>query len=294
MLDTSLADAARQQLKLSDLVVANFSPETLPEIILWQAAEKYALQLGQDFPVTLAKMYYALPVDCSFQKPTDVFMYIDPAGGGADEIGYGISAAVGPYVHLLDVGGIKGGLTDENGEKLARVIARAGVGRIKVESNMGHGLFEINLRAVLAKHGLAHVGVTGEYSTGQKERRIIDSLVSPMQRHRVIVHQQVFESDIEYGKQHSQDNRTQYSFWYQLANITTDRNSLPHDDRLEAAAGAVREHKAMLAVDENKAAEQRALAAVQQFLADPMGYGNTDQRARAGTRRVVHGRRAKR
>lgn len=294
MLDTSLADAARQQLKLSDLVVSNFSPDAMPEIILWQAAEKYAVQLGNDFPVTMAKMYYALPVDCSFQKPTDIFMYIDPAGGGSDEIGYGISTAVGPYVHLLDVGGIKGGLTDENGERLAKVIARSHVTRVKVESNMGHGLFEINLRAVLAKHGLGHVGVTGEYSTGQKERRIIDSLVSPMQRHRVIVHQQVFDSDVEYGKQHSQDARTQYSLWYQLANITTDRNSLPHDDRLEAAAGAVREHKLSLVLDEHKAAEQRAIAAVQEFLSDPMGYGNKDQRARAGTRRVVQGRRAKR
>lgn len=293
MLDTSLADAARQQLRLSDLVVANFAPDVLPEIVLWQAAEKYQVPLGPDFPVAFTKLYYALPVECGFAKPTDVFMYIDPAGGGSDEVGYGITTALGPYVHVLDVGGIKGGLTDENGEKLAKVITRSGVTRIKVESNMGHGLFEISLRAVLAKHGLAHVGVVGEYSTGQKERRIIDSLVAPMQRHRVVIHKQVFDSDVEYGKQHSQEARTQYSLWYQLANITTDRNSLPHDDRLESMAGAVREFKNMLALDEHKAAEARAKAELQQFLDDPMGYGTSDKRARAGTRRVVQGRRAR-
>lgn len=293
MLDTSLADAARQQLRLSDLVVANFAPDMLPEIVVWQAAEKYQVPLGNDFPVPFTKMYYTLPVECVFSKPTDVFMYIDPAGGGSDEVGYGITTALGPYVHVLDVGGIKGGLTDENGERLAKVIARSGVTRIKVESNMGHGLFEISLRAVLAKHGLSHVGVVGEYSTGQKERRIIDSLVSPMQRHRVVIHKQVFDSDIEYGKQHSQEARTQYSLWYQLANITTDRNSLPHDDRLESMAGAVREFKNMLALDEHKAAEARAKAATQQFLDDPMGYGTSHKCARAGTRRVVQGRRAR-
>ena len=293
MLDTSLVDAQRQQLRLSDLIVANFDSEMLPEIIVHQSAPKYLVDLPQDFPVPLSRMYYPVSVECSYQKPTDIRMFIDPAGGGADEIGYGIATALGPYVHVLDVGGIKGGLTDENGERLCKVIARSHVTFIRVESNMGHGLFEINLRAVLAKHGLSHVTVAGEYSTGQKERRIIDSLVSAMQRHRVIIHRQVFESDIEYGKQHSQEARAQYSMFYQLANITTDRNSLPHDDRLESMAGAVREFKELLVLDEHKAAEARVIAAVQQFMADPMGYGLKDQRTRAGTRRIVHGRRGR-
>ena len=293
MLDTSLVDAARQQLRLSDLLVANFDHEMLPEIIVYQAAPKYVVELPNDFPVPLTKMYHPIPVDCQFQKPTDIRMYIDPAGGGADEIGYGIATALGPYIHVLDVGGIKGGLTDENGEKLAKIIARSAVSYIKVESNMGHGLFEINLRAVLAKHGLSNVAVIGEYSTGQKERRIIDSLVSPMQRHRVILHKQVFDSDYEYGKQHSQEARTQYSMFYQLANITTDRNSLPHDDRLEAMAGAVREFKELLALDEHKAAADRQKALQQDFIADPMGYGKKHQRNVAGTRCIVHGRRGR-
>lgn len=293
MLDTSLVDAARQQLKLSDLLVANFDSEMLPEIIVYQSAPKYLVELPREFPVPLTKMYYPVDVECQYRKPDDVRMYIDPAGGGADEIGYGIATALGPYIHVLDVGGIKGGLTDENGERLSKIIARSHVTFIKVESNMGHGLFEINLRAVLAKHGLGHVPVIGEYSTGQKERRIIDSLVSPMQRHRIVLHKQVFDSDIEYGKQHSQEARTQYSVFYQLSNITTDRNSLPHDDRLEAMAGAVREFKELLALDEHKAAQDRVKAQVQEFMSDPMGYGLHDQRNRAGTRRIVQGRRGR-
>ena len=290
MLDTSLVDAMRQQLRLSDLIVANFSPELLPEIIGWQAAAKYEVELGPDFPVTLAKMYYAAPTDSHFVKPKDVFMYIDPAGGGADEIGFGVSCALGPYVHVLDVGGLRGGLTDANAAELCDVIRRNKVERIKVESNMGHGLFEINLRAILnATEDLKHLStcVTGEYSTGQKEKRIIDSLVSPMQRHRVIVHQRVFESDRKYARQHSNDARTGFSLWYQLANITTDRGSLPHDDRLEAMAGAVREFKHVLDQDAHKAAEKRQEALHHEFLSDPMGYGNASTRHGSGTRRVI-------
>lgn len=290
MLDTSLVDALRQQLRLSDLIVANFSPELLPEVVAWQAAAKYEVELGPDFPVPLAKMYYAAPTESHFVAPKDVFMYIDPAGGGADEIGIGVACALGPYIHVLDVAGLKGGLNEANEAEICNIVRRNKVTRIKVESNMGHGLFEINLRAVFnATKDLQHMAqaISGEYSTGQKEKRIIDSLVSPMQRHRVIVHQRVFESDRKYGKQHSIEARSGYSLWFQLANITTDRGSLPHDDRLEAMAGAVREFKHVLDQDAHKAAEKRQEALHQEFLRDPMGYGNASSKYGAGTRRVV-------
>ena len=293
MLDTSLVDAQRQQLRLSDLLVANFDHDALPEIIVYQSAPKYLVDLPNDFPVTLAKMYHPVPVDCTFRKPDMVGMFIDPAGGGADEIGYGVATALGPYIHVLDCGGIKGGLTEENGKVLAEIIAEFKVTDVLCESNMGLGLFEINLRAILEKHGLSHVGVRGEYSTGQKEKRIIDSLVSSMQRHRIVVHKRVFESDLRWGKQHSQADRQQYSVFYQIANITTDRQSLPHDDRIEGFAGAVRMFKGVLLEDETKAAKARALSEVKEYLADPMGYGVSSKDRTSGIRRVVHGRRAR-
>lgn len=293
MLDTSLVDAMRQQLKLSDLVVANFDSDRVPEIIVHQAALKYQVELPADFPVPLTKMYEAVPVDCAFVKPNLVRAYIDPAGGGADELSGACSAAVGPYIHVFDIIGMRGGLSGDNPEKLCEWLAANHVNDVVVESNMGHGLFEINLRAELAKRGLGHIGVSGEYSTGQKERRIIDSLVSPMQRHRVIVHRKVFQSDSLWCKQYSAEQRAQYSLWYQLQNITTDRNSLPHDDRLEAVAGAVRLWKGVLALDEDKAAEQRKLQEMRSFMDNPMGYSEKKERDLAGARRVAHGRRAR-
>lgn len=295
MLDTSLVDAQRQQLSLSNLVVANFSTELLPEVIGWQAAKHLEVPLGMEFPVPMAKMYYAPPVECSFAKPLEVVAYIDPAGGGTDEIGVGVATALGPYIHLLDVAGLSGGLTSANARELCDIFRRNRVSRIIVESNMGHGLFEINLRAILnACEDLKHLSnaVIGEYSKGQKEKRIIDSLVSPMQRHRVVVHQQVFESDVRYGKFYGQEVRNLYSLWYQMANITTDRDSLPHDDRLEAAAGAIRQFKHVLTQDEHKAAAARVKAALQEFLDNPMGYADSStHRVQAGTRSLLDRRR---
>jgi len=81
--------------------------------------------------------------------------------------------------------------------------------------------------------------------------------------------------------------------FYQLNNITTDRNSLPHDDRIEGLAGAVRHFKGVLLEDEHKAAEKRQIADLKKFLDDPMGYGNSGKQKVAGTRSVVHGRRVR-
>lgn len=308
MLDTSLADAARQQLKLSDFLVANFDSDRVPEVLVYQAAPKYAAQLPVSFPVPMTTMYNPVPVDCAFVVPGMRMMYIDPAGGGADEMAFGISTAVGPYIHVLDVGGLKGGLSGKNPGLLCDLIRKHEVTVVQVESNMGHGLFEINLRAELEKRATGYtdretgevfppdpffkgVGVIGEYSTNQKERRIIDSMVSAAQRHRIILHRQVFESDELYGRQHSADKRNLYSVFQQISSITTDRNSLAHDDRIEALAGCVRYWKGVLALDENKAAEARKMADARNFMANPMGYANQNVRVPKGTRGKIATRR---
>lgn len=293
MLDTSLIDALRQQLKLSDLLVANFDPDRVPEIVVYQAAPKYLVDLGRDFPIPQTKMYYPVPVDCQFVKPPLVRAYLDPAGGGADELACACSASVGPYVHVLSLIALRGGLSGENPRQLIEWLLKHGVQDITVESNMGHGTFEILLRGELERLNAGHIGVKGEYSTGQKERRIIGHLVSPMQRHRVIMHKDVFDQDALLLKGYSAEQRAQYSLWHQLANITTDRNSLPHDDRIEVVAGAVGLWKGVLADDETRAAEKRQQAAAKEFLQNPMGYMNSRQDRAHGARALAQARRAR-
>lgn len=294
MLDTSLVDEARQQLRLSDFLVANFDPDLVPEVLAYQAVDRQLVQLPVNFPVPLTRMYHPVTSpDVRLVRIGQRMMFIDPAGGGSDEIGYATSGTVGPYIHVLDVGGLKGGLTDENAQRICDIIKRDGVSFVRVESNMGHGLFEKTLYAELCKRGLGHVGVQGEYSTGQKERRIIDSLVSAAQRHRIILHKQVFESDIEYGKQHAHDKRNNYSLFYQISSITTERNSLVQDDRVEALAGAVRHWKEVLLLDEHKAAEARRQSEAREFMANPLGHAQVAPRAK-GTRSFINARRSRR
>src|SRR5699024_7102814 len=150
MLDTSLADELRQQLKPADFLIADFEADMIPEVLVWRASRENEVVLPPQFPLTGVKLHHpeknvqTVWVDL----PKERLMYIDPAGGGADEIGYAVSTALGPYIHVLDVGGIHGGLTDKNGLEILRIVQELGVTFVKVESNMGHGLFEANLRGV--------------------------------------------------------------------------------------------------------------------------------------------------
>lgn len=312
MLDTSLADAERQQLRLSDLMIANFDPDLVPEIMAYQTGDRNRVQLPEDFAVPMTVMFHPIvPDKVQYVKPGERMMFIDPAGGGKDEIGYGVSTTVGPYIHVLDNGGLKGGLTDANCATLCDLILDMRVTLVRVETNMGHGLFEKSLMSELSKRATGYVcqqtskvylpepffksvGVVSEYSTGQKERRIIDSLVSAMQRHRVVIHRRVLESDVKYGKQHGAEKRNLYSMFHQMSSITTDRNSLVQDDRLEALAGCVRHWKDVLLQDEHKAAQARAQAASAEFMKNPMGYDEPSGPTARGTRKQVHNRRARR
>lgn len=278
MLNTRLSDEARRQLKLSDLVIANFGRESIPETVGYQATPKYQVQLPRDFPLPLAKLYYAVPSEEHFVKPKDILMVLDPSSDhGSDETGYAIGTAVGAHIHVFDCGGILGGLSEKGAQRIVELCREYDVTRIIVESNMGHGLYEINLRAILEKASLpVSQAVSGNYSTGQKERRIIESLVSAMQRHKVVLHEQVINTDIECNKKHPLETRVQYSLFHQMSNITTDRNCLVHDDRLDALAMLVRSFKGVLATDTDKAVQRRKEEELQEFLSNPMGYIDTN------------------
>lgn len=276
MLDTSLADAVRQQLKLSDFVVANFAHDSVPERVSYSSSAQFQYPLPVDFAVQQVKMYTAAPSAAQYVPVPRPKVFCDPAGGGSDELTMFATAAVGPYIHVLSFLSVRGGIEGDNGKNAQAIVdwvREWHPTNIRCESNMGHGTFEANLRSLLyANPDLMDVGVDGEYSTGQKERRIINRLVSSMQRHRIILHPRVFEDDVKCSKGLSIEKRVQYSLFYQIHNITTDRGSLPHDDRVEGLAGAVALHSAAIGVDENKAQEERVKKAAQEYLNNPMGY----------------------
>lgn len=83
LLDTSLADMANQQLRLEDLIVADFDQNTVPEVIHWRSNPDNKVELPDTFPLPRVSMYHGVVTRNTewVALPTALRqMYIDPAG----------------------------------------------------------------------------------------------------------------------------------------------------------------------------------------------------------------------
>lgn len=277
MLNTALSDAARQQLKLRDLILADYSHEQVPESVFWSAEPRFRVEMPSDFCVNQPELYRPAGQSDHFVPLKAITMYVDPAGGGGDEVAFAIGGAIGPYIHLVAWGGWKGGVSDSNLDKMVDLCKRFGVKSVLIEKNMGAGtvtkLVQNHFNGLddSGRKRLEGVGVDERSAVGQKERRIIDTIRPVMQKHRLIVHRTALEMDQELLQQYPQANRDVRSGFHQMHNITTDRGALAKDDRLDALEGLIRELVGFLVIDEDKEKAARAAARAAEFIKDPLG-----------------------
>lgn len=230
MLDTTLSDAERYPLKLTDLVVMDVDREAAPIRIMWSSGPEYVVQDIPAVGFTGDRLYRPMYVAKDVEEYTGVVMSIDPSGRGGDETGYAVTKLLRGMVFLRRAGGIKGGYDDAALEQIAHIARTEKVKTILVESNFGDGMFVKLLEPVLRR--IYPCVVEEVRSTGQKERRIIDTLEPVMNQHRLVVDSAVLKAD--------QKEDPQFQLFHQLTRITRDRGALRHDDRLDALAMAVK------------------------------------------------------
>lgn len=279
MLDTSLADEIRMQLKLKDLIVGEFTHERVPEQISWAADERFKLKFeAHKFAILKPDLYLPASMDGGWQPLQQMTMFVDPAGNGGDELSYAVGGVLGPYIHVVSIGGWKGGFAEDNLEKCVCLAEELGVKIIYVEKNMGAGavgqLFRNWMNKIDEKTGKKRctgIGVEDRQKNGQKEKRIVDTLRPVMQRHRLIFHRRALDDDFKLLAQYPADQRNIRSVFHQIHNITTDRGSLQKDDRIDALEGLVRELTPALLRDDEAATRSREKSALMEFLTNPMG-----------------------
>ena len=270
MLDTTLSDALRTRIKLSDIPIIGLGSENAPETILWAAEPR--LEYKERTPNLMTeKLYYAASSSDVFVPYSTKVMQIDPAGSGGDEVAFCVGGAVNSYVHVFSTGGFKGGMTEENINRILDIAVQYEVDLIRVEANMGHGVVTALIQAQMQKRGIK-IGTQDFYPKGQKERRIIDTISPLTRRHKLIVHAQCIQDDWAYCEQHPSERRMQFSLMRQLADITYDRNSLAHDDRADCVQALCEFLVALLAKDDEKEAELREEAKIKEWLKNPMQY----------------------
>jgi len=318
MLDTTLSDALRTKIKLSDMVVLGVGSENAPESVQWSCdPSKGYKELNP--AISSFRMYWGAGASEKYVPYEHKVMCIDPAGDGGDELAYAAGAATNSYIYLLSVGGYKGGLSEQNMNRIIAKMVQLDIKDLQIEKNMGHGAVTNLFKAQLDKlrlwcsisstdesflsflamvqltpqtlaMKLSGFGVNDYHVTGQKEKRIIDTISPVTRRHKLVVSAEAIAEDWEMCQQHTQDKRVFYSAFYQLGNITYDRQSLVKDDRADAVQAVVERLQGFLAKDEHKVAVEREQAAMGEWMRNPMGYNDSQYRqATRGRPRIGSG-----
>ena len=237
MLDTSLSDAQRYPLKLSDLVIMRLDKEQAPEKIIWAGTPEYAYK---DLPcVGFGGDRFYMPMGTSgeFMNYQGSVMSIDPSGRGADETAYAIVKMLNSQLFVVAAGGLPGGYDEDTLKALAVMAKEHSVNEVIVESNFGDGMFTALLQPILSK--IHKVTITEVRHSIQKEKRILDVLEPVMNRHKLIVDEQIIHDDYNSTKHLPPEKALKYQLFYQMSRLTRDKGSLAHDDRLDVLAMAV-------------------------------------------------------
>ncbi len=161
---------------------------------------------------------------------------------------YGIVRYSHGMLFLVDVGGYKDGFAEPTLRGIAGAIARHKVNYWVAEKNYGGGMFDQLLTPIV--RSLCKAAQDTEWkawSTGAKEWRILDTLEPVIQNHRLVVDRRVVEKDLIL-----QQDKGSYSLIQQMTRMARMKGCLPHDDRLEAVAGAVRYWMERMARDTEK------------------------------------------
>lgn len=245
MLNTSLADADRYPLRCSDMIAYACDPERAPVKFSWSSDPANERRDLQCVGLTGDRFYRPAWTDTTFHSYEGCVLAIDPSGRGKDETGYAVVRQLGGMLYLVASGGLKGGYTGDNLEKLANLAKRHKAKAVLVESNFGDGMFSELLKPVLGR--IFPCTIEETRATGQKELRIIDTIEPVLAGHRLVVDPSVISSDLA-----SIAEGVEYSLFYQLTRITRDRGSLSHDDRLDALAMAIAYFTASMARDVDK------------------------------------------
>jgi len=256
MLDTSISDANKYPLSLSDLVVMSLNPKTAPEKVIWASSPELKHEELPCVGLHSDAFYRPMQIQGDWMEYQGSVLAIDPSGRGDNETSYVCAKMLNGNVFITDAGGLVGGYTDKTLQSIATIAKQQEVNLILVEENYGGGMFTKLLLPFVTKT----YPVTIEEIRHQeaKEKRIIDTLEPLMQQHRLIIDSNVVHKDYNSANEmYTLEKALRYQLFYQMSRISNMRGSLAIDDRLDVLSMACRYWVDQLAKDQHTAQAQR-------------------------------------
>ena len=264
MLNPRLSDADRYPLKINDLIVMDVDVDVAPEKVMWTSDPTFA---DRDLPnVGLRADRYHRPLKTIGEMIpyTGSVLSIDPSGRGKDETGYAVVKMLNGQLYVPDAGGLKGGYDTQTLQQLVGIAKHNKVNQVVIESNFGDGMFMELIKPLFRT--TYPVTIEEVRHNKQKELRIVDVLEPVMNAHRLVFDPSVITLDYKSAQAYPIEIQTKYMLFYQLSRITREKNSLTHDDRLDALSIAVAYWVQQMAADVNQNMIDRKQELLQQEL----------------------------
>ena len=256
-LDVSDSDDLRYPLKLSDLIVDDVDDDVAPLKLMYSSMpENILYQKHNGF--SKDKVYRPSYRSEEMADYDYRVMFIDTAGRGKDELGFSIIFHLNTRLFVKKLSGMQGGYDDSVMIELAELCATYKINTAVVEDNFGDGAFTKMFEPFIMRIS-PKTEVEGIKVSGQKEVRIIESLEPIMNQHRLVMSREAMVDDLLASKR-------DYSWTYQLSHITRERDSLKHDDRLDALSGGVTYMMEWMSDDEDRGMEFHAEKEAQKTL----------------------------
>lgn len=281
LLDTSMVDAERHPLKPKNLLLMSLDSRVGPESVIWRDDPELVVDI--DNICNDGDLYYRPAQIGPLMPYRDKVMTIDPSEtADGDETAYSIVAELGDTFFLLDNDGLPGGYESDTLWHIAKKAVEFSVPRILVEEAKGQGAWAELLRAKvreaceIADRLFPHIHkepwrcsvgmLSREGCATMKERRIAETIGPVQGDHRLVINKMIFER--EYNERHKIQKRAPERFLlaYQYANLTIEKGSLSKDDRLESLEMGIRANRHVLAADRARAAEQRKLQEMENYV----------------------------
>lgn len=255
MLDTSLSDALKFPLKLSDFITATLDMRQGPGNCVWSADPKSVLDLPA---VALPgdRWYAPARLGPDYFDWKDTIIAVDPSGRGADETVAVILSQLNGLIYIRKMLAFQDGYGDNTLRSILREAKLYGASRCIIESNFGDGA----VMELMKRHAIEmKVGIDFEEvrATTRKEDRIIDTLEPVLNQHRLVIDPEVIKWDFQSNQDLPQEERLPKMLMYQLTRMCREKGAVRHDDRVDALALGVRYFQDILAVSAEQAAIQK-------------------------------------
>ena len=250
-LDTTLSDAEKFPLKMSDLVITSVNPTEAPDNVVWCSDPRNILKELPTVGLPGDYFYSPMQLQGEWTPYTETICAVDPSGRGSDETAAVYISQKNGFLYLHEVRAYRDGYTDNTLLDILKGCKKYNASTLVVETNFGDGI----VSELFKKHiqqTKQRIFIDEVRANVRKEDRIIDSLEPILNQHRLIVNRDVVEWDYRSNPDAAPEQRLLYMLFYQMSRMCRMKYAVKHDDRLDCLAMGVKYFTDALSISANE------------------------------------------